>query len=989
MRDFGMRERLLALAATGLVFAGAAIGATEQEKQSSILGGLAWLAQTQADNGVEGWWSYSDNGTLATTAAVALAFVEEGFLPGEPVIIDAVDYGDVVGLAATYVFNRAAVDGRYGVESAVYTRWAEDYNNNDDFTDDGGNGQAIYFEPGASNRRLYTTGLVVPLVFALGEALGPDETVAYGSPAIAGLTWRGALRDLVDWFSFAQVEPDRGAHRGGWRYDANYSTSDNSTAQWGALPLIYAGEWGLPVPQYVLDELDLWTQYIQNPNGGSGYDAPGTYVNVSKTGGLLLELAAIGLPVANPRVQAALAFIDGRWNTTPSGTWYGNLNHAYAMWAVYKGLQVYGFVDEVVSGGEDVLVGWGMPSAVSGLTIGQEWDPLPSQSGDWYSHYCDYLVGIQNGNGSWSGYSYWTGALATSWYINIINAAARIQQIDECVIATVAEPDYGEGALLVPLELGNVDPLGQEPITGVDVIFHYDPAILVPDGVDFGGTVTEGLGWGHFTFSPAPGEVRVGLGGVEPFGMNGGLVNLRFLLTEEAACEATTPLELDILLNEGDPCVEIDPDGFGEWMVPWSEISGRIGTWSCPDAEPVAGVELVLESDDGVESMVTDAQGLFTLPGCRTGCYALTPHRDCGDTMGITALDAALVLQHFAGLLPFDECPIEPQEMPDGSFCPEETLWPQMVAADVSGNGEIHSFDASIILQYLAGQDVSQYLVGCWRFICDRREFCVAADDVPDQDFVGLLYGDVTGSFGTSSPAVVEREGEGELAIGTLEAEIGETVLVPVDFVDPQLRLGLLFELEYDPERLTIDAVQSAEPGGCLLEWRADGGRLRVAMAAPAGIEAAGTVARIACRVVDFPDGQALPLRLTFAQPDEDRLAPALVDGAIQPAGLTAIEDPGAAPVAFALGAPMPNPFNPSTTVLLDVPAAAQALTLTVHDLNGRLVRTLSQGRLPAGRHAVSWDGRDERGAQVASGLYLLRLEAGSVLQVRKATLLK
>lgn len=72
-----------------------------------------------------------------------------------------------------------------------------------------------------------------------------------------------------------------------------------------------------------------------------------------------------------------------------------------------------------------------------------------------------------------------------------------------------------------------------------------------------------------------------------------------------------------------------------------------------------------------------------------------------------------------------------------------------------------------------------------------------------------------------------------------------------------------------------------------------------------------------------------------------------------------------------------PNPFNAGTTIAYDVPAAG-AVRLQIFDLRGRLVRTLIQATAPAGRHEVRWDGRDSAGCDLASGVYVLRLEASS-----------
>ena len=99
--------------------------ATQQEIQDTVDDGLAYLASSMTTSGDEGYWNYSNNGTLAATAAAVLAFVEEGYLPGTDVVIGGTNYGDVVGKAYKYIFNRAKADPRFtsigpgGMETAV------------------------------------------------------------------------------------------------------------------------------------------------------------------------------------------------------------------------------------------------------------------------------------------------------------------------------------------------------------------------------------------------------------------------------------------------------------------------------------------------------------------------------------------------------------------------------------------------------------------------------------------------------------------------------------------------------------------------------------------------------------------------------------------------------------------------------------------------------------------------------------------------------
>ncbi|MDZ7362597.1 MAG: T9SS type A sorting domain-containing protein [candidate division KSB1 bacterium] len=81
-----------------------------------------------------------------------------------------------------------------------------------------------------------------------------------------------------------------------------------------------------------------------------------------------------------------------------------------------------------------------------------------------------------------------------------------------------------------------------------------------------------------------------------------------------------------------------------------------------------------------------------------------------------------------------------------------------------------------------------------------------------------------------------------------------------------------------------------------------------------------------------------------------------------------------------------PNPFNPETTIEFTLPAVAP-VTLRIYNLNGQLIRTLLNESRPAGRHPVSWDGRDDAGRDVASGVYLYRLHAGQFMQQKTMTL--
>ena len=81
-----------------------------------------------------------------------------------------------------------------------------------------------------------------------------------------------------------------------------------------------------------------------------------------------------------------------------------------------------------------------------------------------------------------------------------------------------------------------------------------------------------------------------------------------------------------------------------------------------------------------------------------------------------------------------------------------------------------------------------------------------------------------------------------------------------------------------------------------------------------------------------------------------------------------------------------PNPFNPMTRLTYRLAGQAPVF-LRIHDLRGRVVRTLVDAVQPAGPHEVTWDGRDQLGSTVPSGVYLAQLRAGATLASRKLML--
>jgi hypothetical protein len=94
------------------------------------------------------------------------------------------------------------------------------------------------------------------------------------------------------------------------------------------------------------------------------------------------------------------------------------------------------------------------------------------------------------------------------------------------------------------------------------------------------------------------------------------------------------------------------------------------------------------------------------------------------------------------------------------------------------------------------------------------------------------------------------------------------------------------------------------------------------------------------------------------------------------------------APKAYRLAQNFPNPFNPTTTIRFDMKAKGR-VTIRIYDVAGRLVRTLVKEVRDAGAHTAVWDGKNNLGAEAASGIYFYKMETAGFVATRKLVLLR
>jgi len=137
-----------------------------------------------------------------------------------------------------------------------------------------------------------------------------------------------------------------------------------------------------------------------------------------------------------------------------------------------------------------------------------------------------------------------------------------------------------------------------------------------------------------------------------------------------------------------------------------------------------------------------------------------------------------------------------------------------------------------------------------------------------------------------------------------------------------------------------------------------------------------------------LPAAPPVPIILTATATDAENNSSEFSVNGYSP-DATGVEDtPGALPLEFSLAQNYPNPFNLETGIVFTLPHRVRA-TLTVYNVLGQRVRTLADQPYSPGEYEVVWNGRNDEGHEVASGMYLYRLEAADYLATRKMILIK
>ena len=303
---------------------------------------------------------------------------------------------------------------------------------------------------------------------------------------------------------------------------------------------------------------------------------------------------------------------------------------------------------------------------------------------------------------------------------------------------------------VVAIPINTSDVSGQSVIS-FDATVTYDSSVLTYIGYDQASTVSSGM---VITInSNSPGTLVISGYKANPASGAGVLLNLKFFTVGPVG--AISPMNFtSFAYNEGIPCTTTTN---GNATIISGNITGTVSYANAPSFRPVPNT--VLSAAGSVNTSGTSAlfTGAYTINGMGPGAYTVTPSKTT-DVNGITGFDSALIAQHVVSLT---------------------TLNPtQLLAADVSQNGQVTSFDAAEIAQWIA-LIPNPGVTGTWMFSPTSRSYPNVEVDHPNQDYSAILMGEVSGNW--SAPTSMPTDGpDFQPSIPT--AQLPVTVSAPTKF---------------------------------------------------------------------------------------------------------------------------------------------------------------------------------------------------------------
>lgn len=380
---------------------------------------------------------------------------------------------------------------------------------------------------------------------------------------------------------------------------------------------------------------------------------------------------------------------------------------------------------------------------------------------------------------------------------------------------------------------------------------------------------------------------------------------------------------------------------FASQQIPYN-IAGSV-TY-IQNFKPIPGTIL---SADSAYNDTTDQQGNYKLSVRGKKDYIVHIKKARGEHVGasITSYDAALIARMAVKL-----------DVPDST---------NRAAADANLDSHINMYDAAVTLRYAVQlPPLADSHAGEWVFNPETISYDSIIMDQSNQNYQGFIISDVDVSFGYSGAGLLKTE-PFENKIVTQFIQPGAEFSLPIDISSGKQMLSLDLDLKYDRQTLEFLRIETtALTRNIQLAHNTNfDDRLLIGAYTQNPVTGPGTLLFIVFRA-----------KAAAGQQTELSMNNFLINNTPMPLATVnlAVEDPTQRPEKFQLLQNYPNPFNQSTTIPYVV-SRQEHIKAVIYNTLGAAIKTLIDAEVSPGKYVLIWDGKDESGNSVASGVYFCK----------------
>ncbi|MBN1558739.1 T9SS type A sorting domain-containing protein [candidate division KSB1 bacterium] len=300
---------------------------------------------------------------------------------------------------------------------------------------------------------------------------------------------------------------------------------------------------------------------------------------------------------------------------------------------------------------------------------------------------------------------------------------------------------------------------------------------------------------------------------------------------------------------------------------------------------------------------------------------------------------------------------------------------------DVDENGLVQAHDAAFILKYLVGIIDT---LDCQQF-ANAEVTLDSTVSALDASTILKYVVQLIDSLPWSNGAMLA---EGNVSMEDAEIAAGQVIEIPLYLNNGENIFSFEGVVNYTPDHLTLsDIVWSSQLTDYTILDNAHSGEIRFAGASSQPAIAEGTLATLRFTVNEGFDQNVTVVKLNHLRWNENNVLKNVAQSTIS---ITTDIDQqkNQHPTKFELGQNYPNPFNPTTKIRYGISRSVHVI-ITIYDISGREIITLVDEQQATGWYSVQWDGLDNNGQSVSTGVYLVQLRAGDFVATNKILLMK